>query len=147
MFKDVVEKSNFKPIEGWPSVYIKGTSIRNVEVLTAYVDDVGMLGGKEMDEDIKKLSKMIDIDEPTDVDKYLGCKYRFDEEWSSGAKVTHVAFDATDYLKDAVEAFKMQTGITNFKSVDTPFVPEQTAEQLNKEFNTPGEYGKVASSL
>ena len=114
----------FTKLEAWPSVYTyheKG----EVVVVVVYVDDLLIAGTSAMDAIIKKLREQVLMDDPHDVDKYLGVHHKIKRT----GRVTEMAFDMRAYLQNVVKNFKQETGMT-LKPVHTPYAPAISDKQL-----------------
>ena len=139
-----LKDEGFSTVEGWPSVWIKGTGLQNVELIIAYVDDLLMLGGKQLQNTISRLRRKIDMETPEPMSKYIGCNHRISTTGTGEDQLTQVSFDMREYFKSAVESFKNESGAKLTKAV-TPFVPELARAQQDELLKTTGKYGDKAA--
>jgi len=114
-------------------------------VLTVYVDDL-LLSGPAAAHDafwksLRTGDKPIAIEDPEPLDRFLG---RGHEEISSPSGVD-LAFAMGDYCQDAVNMYSAVTGVTKFKNVPTPFVPEGSLPIDDED--TQGELANSACAL
>jgi hypothetical protein len=132
-------------VEGWPGVYILGCGTSDIIVVGVYVDDLLMLGGEKLDAFILELRNKVEMDDPSDLSKYLGCNHRVSVVGVSPNRITCYEFDMVGYFSQAVRIYEQQTG-NKLKKVDSPFAPVVPHEHLEKLLNTPGQLGQDAAS-
>ena len=66
-------KLDFKLVEGWSSVFILHAGTEHTIAFVVYVDDLLMWGSRYLLEIIKRVRENIEMEEPADLQKYLGC--------------------------------------------------------------------------
>ena len=105
-----------------------------------YVDDLLIIGNHQLDSTIAEIRKIIHMDDPTPIDKYLGCRHYF----VHGQSTATCTFDMRDYLRAAVKDFVATTGIDP-KPAATPYAPDLPREQADKLLGQPGVLGPQAA--
>ena len=136
---------NFVLVEGWPGVYIRGAGTADLIVFVLYVDDLVMLGGPSLTGLIKELQKVVEMEEPAPLNKYLGCSHSISTTGEKGSRITECEFDMQDYTLAAIDEYVKNTGLT-LKSAPTPFAPVLPSDQLDVLLATKGRFGEHAAS-
>ena len=140
----LVKHKGFRKIEGWPSVYYKvyqDGSEREVVVFVVYVDDLIMVGGKRLEEVIREVRQSVDMEEPSELNKYLGC---FHEIKRTG-DVTNVTWNMSDFIRSAVSIFETDIH-QKLTPASTPYATELPKEQFLANVEKPGRFAKKAAS-
>ena len=136
----------FKTIDGWLSMYVRGLNNNDRIIICMYVDELVILGPKAMYPVLEALRKEIEMDDPHTLNKYLGCFHHLLETTVKGEKMMTIQFDMADYFKSACEIFVTETGET-LKPAPTPFAPEVNSEDLDHLLNTPGKFSSKAAGF
>ena len=100
--------------------------------IIVYVDDLIIVGPEEKAKSfMDKLSKVVDVDPPEVMDKYLGCRHEFVK--GSGEKKGETTFitSMNEYCKLACEEFELETGWA-LKKAATPYAPEIAREKMDE---------------
>ncbi len=129
-FRAVAEGRNFKTVEGWPSVYVKVEGAE-VCVIVVYVDDLLILGGDLADREIREIRKIIEMDDPAEVGKYLGCGHSTIKRQVGKDVLTKYIFDMSEYFKSSCDIFVSETGI-KLKHASSPSPPDIAHAELIK---------------
>ena len=87
-------------------------------LVTIYVDDILAAGRPEaLKEFWAQLAKHIEIEAPSEVDRFLGCYYRF---LDSSTVLLHMG----EYAKQAINIYTSLPGSKPLKGTDSPYVAE-----------------------
>ena len=113
-----------------------------------YVDDLIMLGPRQqLGGMLLRVRRGGDMEDPHQLGKYLGCYHRMVErvDPKSGATVTEVEWDMTDYNKSAVARYEGEDFCSEPlpANVSTPFPSKVTAEELDRLLEAPGELNQT----
>ena len=137
----------FRRVDGWPSVFIKESpdSVSNI-VFIVYVDDLVMVGGKDLVGVIKQLRQNITMDDPTDLQKYLGCVHEIHRKRYGGERVTSVVFNMTKYVQAALDQYAEFSSQPLTKAA-SPHAPSLADEEIEKMLAEPGVLAPHAASL
>jgi len=92
------------------------------------------------------LRDKIEMEDPQDIGKYLGCKHILSVEGVAPNRITTIQYDMTEYFFSAKENYENVTGL-KLKYVESPFVPIIDGKQLDKLMATPGQLGPHAASF
>ena len=79
-----LKKLGFSTIEGWSAVYTIKMEDGFVAIFVVYVDDLVMYGSPKVHEVIQRIRKTIDMEDPGDLQKYLGCIHHVMRKASGG---------------------------------------------------------------
>ena len=89
----------FKAVESWPSVFVLHTPDEAINIaFVVYVDDLVMVGCQHLVNVIRELRKSINMDEPAELKKYLGCVLEIAYKTCGGERVMKVTFNMTNYV-------------------------------------------------
>ena len=143
----VVMKYEFKKIGEWPSIFHRGSSLDDLIVIIAYVDDLEMLAGPWADSIIASIRREIDMDDPEPISRFLGCVHQITTSGEPGEQVTSVQYKMIEYFSTSVVNFESETGICVTKrKVDSPYAPEVNDSELTRLMATHGKHAKKAPS-
>jgi hypothetical protein len=145
-FASVVKGRGFKTVEGWPSVYVKRVGEETCSICV-YVDDLLVVGGALATSELIEIRKLIEMEEPSNVSRYLGCGHLIKHEKVSDDVLTHYGFEMVEYFKSACEIFVSETGHALRAGTSTPSPPELPLEEVLKLVGTPGVYEDNALSF
>ena len=110
----------FVPVPNWPSCFF---CHKTKCLLIVYVDDFHLSGPAAHHEAVwKRIGSVIDIDEPSPFDRFLGCHHDI-EETPNGKKCTFKMFE---YINQAINMYLEYTGCTlkELRPVQTPFLDQ-----------------------
>ena len=141
-----LQKEGFEVIEAWPSVFKCLKDGKLVALFIVYVDDLVMMGTPAMKPILERLRKVIQMEEPHDMGKYLGCTHHMSTRTILGELVTHVKFDMRQYFRSALEQYRTLSG-KSVSIVATPHAPRIDPKDMNSLIETPGELAPHAASL
>jgi len=134
----------FSRIEGWPSAY------HHAETGCAfivYVDDFVMIGpSKKLKALIQRVNKVIEMEEPTSLSKYLGCKHKSSVTYQGKVRTTETTFDMSEYLNTACDLYEAASG-RKCRNADSPYAPELPLPQLLELCAEVGDLQPHAASL
>ena len=134
----MLRENGFEKVEGWPSVWARGSTLLTIVVFIAYVDDLLMYGAADiLDAVIAKIRLKVEMEEPHDVSRYIGCNFSLKTVAVANVDQTIVEYDMRQYLKKAVELFVSETN-SELKVVATPYVPDISQAQLDENLLKPG---------
>ena len=141
----VLIRNGFAPEQGWPSVYCRSLKVDNVDCclcFVLYVDDLVMLGPKKALADLLvPIRKEILMEEPTPLDRYLGCHHKF----TVNGKSVKTVIDMTKYFESKVKIFEEERPV-DLKKVESPYVDKLRQVQQDLALITPGVYADTCSS-
>lgn len=86
------------------------------------------------------------MEDPTSLQKYLGCVHKIIRNEVHGEEITHITFDMEAYFRSAIEDYVEYTGAVLSK-VGSPFAPKPATEELDNLLARPGEQGSKAASF
>ena len=135
-----------KEISGWSAVYVFNPAETHVAVFVIYVDDLVIYGTNRVNKIVKKLRKTIKMEDPTSLQKYVGCVHKVIRNEVHGEEITHITFDMEAYFRSAIEDYVEYTGAVLSK-VGSPFAPKPATEELDNLLARPGEQGSKAASF
>ena len=140
--EDKLMTIGFAKVENWQSVYYnKDTNVSMV----VYVDDLlGAGPEKDLRTTFEKLSKLVDLDPPEPLNKYLGCHHTITHSGTGEDRCSEVRFDMTDYCRDACEQFVAETG-QKLGKARSPFAPQLDADKIAELDVDPGKWGDLAA--
>ena len=128
--------------EAWPGVFVKNAGTNKVTMIIVYVDDILFAGNKmELNSVIPSICKVIDMEEPGSLAKYLGVHHKVNRD-SNG---TEMIFDMRDYFRTAVDTFQKECEVT-LKPAPTPYPPELKQSDLDDLQSRPGKWASTAAS-
>ena len=139
-------KEGFQVVEAWPSVYKCMDGEKLVAMFIIYVDDLVMMGLPAMMPILERLRKVIQMEDPHDLGKYLGCMHHLSTRTVMGERVTQVQFDMRQYFKSALEQYLSVSGKT-VSPAATPHSPRIDPKEMDKLIEAPGELAPHAASL
>ena len=137
----------FEAVEGWPGVYIRGAGTAQLIVIAVYVDDLLILAGEAiLKVFIPELREQVEIEDPANISKYIGCHYSVNTTGAAPNRITTVLHDMTDYM---ISSFRIYEDVTKLKlkKVDTPYAPELPKGQTLMLLEAPGVLGQHAASF
>ena len=107
------------------------------QVFDVYVDDLIMLGSREgLADTLLRVRAQIDMEDPHELGKYLGCYHRIVEEVCprTSAVVTKVEWDMSAYNRDASDRYERELfrGGRPFYKAATPFAPKQDGKAFDE---------------
>ena len=79
----------FQTVENWPSVYIMYPEGELAVAFVVYVDDLIMIGSGYLVQVIEQLKQTINFEEPTEIQKYLGCVHHITKRTVEGEVITY----------------------------------------------------------
>ena len=85
---DELRRLEFFEPEGWTATYILYESATHVVVFVLYVDDLIMFGTGRVLEIVKKVRANIKMDDPTQLQKYLGVVHHVIRKETGGETIT-----------------------------------------------------------
>ena len=136
----------FQRVEGWPSVYVLKQKVGPMNIVfVVYVDDLVMVGDKNIVEVIKKLRSEIAMDEPADLKKYLGCVHEIFRKKVDGETITNIVFNMQNYIESAVAQYREVATLQLVKAA-SPYA-YRLADEEEGEWATPGALAPHAASL
>ena len=121
---------SFTVVEGWPSVFILYPDGVATVSLVVYVDDPVMVGTEFLVDIIAEIRKNIKMDEPSDLQKYLGCVHHVTQKMVEGETITNATFDMKNYFQAAIDQF-LELATEKLNEVNTPFAPRLAPEELD----------------
>jgi hypothetical protein len=145
-FEEELKKLEFETIEGWPSVFVLFPDQVNTIAFVVYVDDLVMTGPDHLLEVIKRLRESIQMEEPGDMQKYLGCMHHIVKRKNAGEVITEIKFDMINYFKNALEEYR-KINEDKFSKVDSPYVPKIPDKELDSLMSIGGKMASNAASL
>ena len=105
-----------------------------------------MVGTEFLVDIIAEIRKNIKMDEPSDLQKYLGCVHHVTQKMVEGETITNVTFDMVNYFQAAIDQYlELATGRLN--EVNTPFAPRLAPEELDSLMAERGIFADHAASL
>ena len=128
--ESIVFELGYQKIDGWDSCYFD--PVRGL-LLSVYVDDFKLAGpAKYMQEAWNELRERIDMDEPTPLEKYLGCIHKQEKTTVNGKQVTKVTYDMEEFANQCVTSYLQMTNSEKdcLRSVQSPFVECPPEEEL-----------------
>ena len=135
-----IKNLGYESMIEWPSVYFKGFGATLI-LIVLYVDDLLIAAAKELaHRALTELRQYIQIGEPSDISKYLGCNHHLDTE--NG--ISRCRFDMRAYLKAAYNDFTKRAN-TKPKPSATPYAPELPKAQSDELIARPGIYATDAA--
>ena len=102
---DILLSFAFETIEGWPGVYVRGKGTADFMVFVLYVDGLLMLGGQKMRGVIEELRKVVEMEDPQPLARYLGCNHTITTTGEKGSRITEAVFDMSDYNRSALKEY------------------------------------------
>ena len=140
-----LKKLDFKLVEGWSSVFVLHPETEHTVAFVIYVDDLLMWGSSHLIQIIARVRENIEMEEPSDLQKYLGCVHHISRKLVHGEVITEVEFDMSKYFVSALEQYLEETGEKMTKA-STPFAPRQSSEELDELLSVPGKLANRAPS-
>ena len=141
-----LKRLEFTEVDGWSSVYVLDMGPSHVACFVLYVDDLVMFGSHRVDGIIVELRKTISMDDPSDLQKYLGVFHQIVRKEVHGETITEIRFDMEHYFRSAIDDYIKMSGSTLTK-VTSPFAPRLEKEELDKLLGQDGKMAKNAASL
>jgi hypothetical protein len=108
-----------------------------------YVDDLIMVGGKDLRPLIAEIRREIDMEEPALMNRYLGCNHTFSTTGVPGKQVTKYTWVMSGYFEQALQIYKEDTGLC-VKPSRTPYVPDIDKVSLDKLLAVEGKWKKLS---
>ena len=137
---------NFTIVEGWPSVFILYPDGVATVSFVVYVDDLVMVGTEFLVDIIAEIRKNIKMEEPSDLQKYLGCVHHVTQKIVEGETITNVTFDMMNYFQAAIDQY-LELATEKLNEVSTPFAPRLAPEELDALMAERGVFADHAASL
>ena len=100
-----LHRLGFTEPEGWAATYVLRAADSHVIVFVLYVDDLIMFGTARVNEIIAKVRINIKMDDPTNLQKYLGVVHHIMRKETNGEVLTEITFDMEQYFRSAVEDY------------------------------------------
>ncbi|MCH2111812.1 MAG: hypothetical protein MK213_03055, partial [Planctomycetes bacterium] len=145
---DILIDVGFTCIEGWPSVYYMRVNVAGnrglgeLGIILVYVDDLLIFGGLWMDPILARIRKVVKMEDPTELARYLGCGHSVKVAGTS----TFISFEMESYLRSAIDIYKRETGLKTVPRA-TPFPADLDQASFLKSVGTPGRWGGKAASF
>ena len=139
-------RMDFVEVEGWNAVFVLHVSEVHVIVFVLYVDDLIMAGSGRIEEIIAKVRENIRMDDPSNMQKYLGVVHHIASREAHGERITEVVFDMESYFKSAIEDYLELSG-TKLSKAASPYAPKIDGEDLDKMMEQEGRLAKHAAHL
>ena len=137
----------FKAVESWPSVFVLHTPDEAINIaFVVYVDDLVMVGCQHLVNVIRELRKSITMDDPAELQKYLGCVHQIAYKACGGERIMRVTFDMTLYLQAALDQYA-EVSKGKISKADSPYAPKLADEEVEKLLSEPGDLAPHAASL
>jgi hypothetical protein len=129
----IVKEFKGEPVDGHPSSYwIKGSKL----LLTVYVDDLLLSGPEGAHKTFwDKLEKLVDIEEVTPLERFLGRHHEFAEIKGQRG----VRYQMKSYAQQAVDMYVEISGCKKLRAATTPFCPDGSLTPHDDE-----EHGELA---
>ena len=141
-----LERLEFQKVEGWPSVHILYPEAEMTIGFVIYVDDLIMVGSVYLETVLVKLRATINMEDPSDLQKYLGCVHEIVRKAVKGEVITSIKFDMTKYFQAAIDQYIELSG-EKLSKAPTPFAPKIDPAELDRLMNEPGKLAPHAASL
>ena len=141
-----LKKLNFETVEGWPSVFILYPDDVHTIAFAIYVDDLVMTGPDHVLEVIDRIRKDIVMEDPGQMQKYLGCIHHVVRKMKGGETITQVAFDMQKYFESALAEYR-ELNSEKLHKVDSPYAPRLNDKELDSLLAQPGKMAAHAASL
>ena len=109
--------------------------------IVVYVDDLVMFGSKRLMDVIRDLQKVIQMEEPKEIGKYLGVIHDIIRSDQGKHTITKVTYDMEKFFRSALEEY-VKIAPWKLTEVVTPFAPRLAQDELDRPL---GEEGKMAS--
>ena len=132
---------NFKEVDGWSSVFVLDEGPEHMACIVVYVDDLIMFGSKRLMDVIRDLQKVIEMEEPKEIGKYLGVVHDIIRSDQGKHTITKVTYDMEKFFRSALEEY-VKIAPWKLTEVVTPFAPRLAQDELDRLL---GEEGKMAS--
>jgi hypothetical protein len=119
--------NGFVPITSWPSCYFNSSLSL---MLTVYVDDFKLAGPKEnLTRGWELVTGGLDVDEPEEINLYLGCKHERGTKIINGRTVVSMTYNMEDYFTAIFDDYeKLASQVmgksVKLKEVATPFLED-----------------------
>ena len=101
-----------------------------------------MIGINQIPGLLEALRAEIDMEDPHDLDKYLGAIHKFRRD----GNIATLGWDMSNYLSSACRAFEEATKV-KLKPASTPYAPEISSDQLDRNLAQEGAYKNIAASM
>ena len=134
----------FEEVEGWPSTYVLHTKDGMCGVVV-YVDDLLILGGKFADDIISTVRQNIEMEDPVEVNRYLGVAHNIKRVSRGQHTDTTYVFDMVDDFRSSCEIFVAETGHELKLGTTTPAPRVISDKELLALIDQPGQYASAAS--
>ena len=141
-----LRKLNFETVEGWPSVFILYPDDVHTIAFAIYVDDLIMTGPDHILEVVSKIRENIVMEDPGQMQKYLGCIHHVVQKMKGGETITQVAFDMQKYFESALAEYR-ELNPEKLHRVDSPYAPRLNDKELDSLLAQPGKMAANAASL
>ena len=135
----------FRRDTGWMAVFIHDGPNGDTVTFIVYVDDLVMLGGPRMLKIIEAVREQIEMDDPAELQKYLGVHHAKEVVQSSGHELTTYAFEMRGYFNAIGERFIKETGL-KLTNVSTPNAPDLPVEDFILLHEKPGNLERSSRS-
>ena len=141
---DELRALGFVEPEGWTATFVLHADVTHVVVFVLYVDDLIMFGTSRVNEIIEKVRANIKMDDPSDLQKYLGVVHHIVRKEVGGETITYIEFDMAQFFKSAVDDYVQLSGATLTKAA-SPFAPRLDHDVLDKLISEKGEMAEHAA--
>ena len=145
-FEAELKRLGFVEVEGWTSVYVLYPNGELAVAFIVYVDDLLTVGSSYLVEIFKELRKTIEMEDPAQLKKYLGCVHEITKKHVEGEVVTEVRFNMINYFEAALDQYRAVSS-EKLSAVASPFAPYIADDKLDELLNQPGLLAPHAASL
>ena len=136
----------FASVEGWPSVYVLYPEGELAVAFVVYVDDLLTVGSDYLIQVFEQLKVTINFEEPTQIQKYLGCVHEITRKTVEGEVITEVSFNMIKYFEAALDQYR-EVAREKITPVASPFAPRLDAKAEDELLAEPGYLAPHAASL
>jgi hypothetical protein len=144
--EEELKKLEFTTVEGWPSVFVLYPDAINTIAFVIYVDDLVMTGPDHIMKVIDEIRKTIQMEDPGQMQKYLGCVHHVLQKKNFGETLTEIRFDMIKYFVNALEEYR-KINDDKMQKVESPYVPRLADGELDNLISNPGKMANHAASL
>jgi hypothetical protein len=128
-FAEVLLALGFRKATRWMAVFFHDGPNGDTVTFIVYVDDLVMLGGRRMLKIIEAVREQIEMDDPTELHKYLGLYHDKEAVQSSGHELTTYAYEMRGYFYAKGEQLTKETGL-KLTNVSTPKATDLPVEDF-----------------
>ena len=141
-----LKRLTFVTVEGWPSVFVLYPDETHTIAFVIYVDDLVMTGPDYIMTVIQKLRESINMEDPGQMQKYLGCVHHITQKMNFGETITEIRFDMIKYFENAVTEYE-KVKHEKISKVDSPYAPRVGDAELERLLAESGNLAGHAASL